>query len=439
MSIRVRNRFFGKYPTERFPYAYQQYYVKRNGKWVLGQLLPLVYVPSKLYPYSKYENTLDELHPGPPYKTGGPFDSVKLSSRPYVIMPGITCTGIVGASKIIIWGSPILITSPFKIRESLVDSTVDKLMTEAEEEVGDLYSLGRGAYEKFSPLKPRVDMGQFFAEFGEIPRMLRATAKFFRNIWRSMGGAKTWFGPKHVADEWLNTQFGWVPFLSTLSDLIRTTQNVSSYIERLRRFNGKWEKRGGRVAKVNTTSEYDMLHNVLFSADSRFSISTNVKTSVETKFDAWYEAKYRYWIPELRKPGIPLSVLNQMYGMRVSPALIWELIPWSWLIDWFADIGRILQAADERQFGQLVSKDGYLMGHLTRRFKTEANFHISSSSDSAHSYCTTYSMIDRKERIQSTPYGFGVHFTDLSPWKVSILAALGVSKSSLHERRIVRV
>lgn len=98
------------------------------------------------------------------------------------------------------------------------------------------------------------------------------------------------------------------------------------------------------------------------------------------------------------------------------------------MASWFTNIRDILQTADEHQFGQLVTKGAYLMG--TRNIRDSINYRliVMGNSGSSHSQGVVNYDITTKERICSTPYGFNVHCTDLSPWKISILAALGISK-----------
>lgn len=47
----------------------------------------------------------------------------------------------------------------------------------------------------------------------------------------------------------------------------------------------------------------------------------------------------------------PLYELNKQLGI-VYPSLIWDLIPWSWLIDWFINVGKFIDRAWMNAYGE---------------------------------------------------------------------------------------
>lgn len=409
----------------------QSWYFRRNSPWRYSHTQDYSYTRNSTYPYMTYKVTTDELHKGPPYLVGGPLSIEMLNGSCYNLGQGICpVSGIVGNSKIIVSGRPLIIYNPYSFSSSTANTVFSSAKALIDSEVGSLSSHGDGAYQKFSPIKPHVDLGQTLAEFGELPRMLRTSAKTFSKLWRSMGGSKTHFGPKRVADEWLNNQFGWVPFLSTLIGVYETTRNITLHVKRLRKYNGKWEKRGGRVRQftksINVTNPKAVTK--YFVTDSRFAVQFKTILQRTISVDEWFTGNYRYWIPSLIEVQYPANVIAQLYGLRISPQLLYDLIPWSWMASWFTNIRDILQTADEKQFGQLVTKGAYLMGTRTVRDSVNYNLLVTGSEGSSTSQGVINYDITLKERICSTPYGFNVHSTDLSPWKISILAALGISK-----------
>lgn len=401
-------------------------------QWVFDHETDYYYTPGTVYPWSFYERTTDELHKGPPYRTGGPFDNLKLTDVYHRSLPEFgPISERVSASKIVLTGEPVLTYSPWKINPSNIDDKIVEMRDYLDSRVGVLDSVAGEGYNRYSPVKPRVDLGQTIAEMREIPRMLYNSAKTYAKLWRSSGGYRSKFGPKTVADEWLNTQFGWRPFLSTIYKTFTTVSNLDTYIKRLRKYNGKWEKRGGRLCNISdrqalTPSGVSL--KIIY--DSRFSIKPTYKLQRNIKHKAWFQAEYKYWIPELNSPRCPWRTIRHMFGLDITPALVWELIPWSWLIDWFVNVGNILESADEQRFGQLVSRDGYAMATTELADDLEYEIHYSGIYKGLIKRqigVTSFPLI-RKKRIKATPFGFGVHSTDLSPWKVSILAALGISK-----------
>lgn len=301
-------------------------------------------------------------------------------------------------------------------------------VTNAKSSLGDVSSLGAGAYQQFSPVKPRVELGQFIAEFAEIPRMLASTAKTFHKTWKSMGGRSRSLAPKDVANEWLNTQFGWVPFLSTIRDFYGTTVKLDNHLKRLKKYNGKWQRREGRVRQTLASETlYNGSGYIFFTMSSAFGAKPHCIAVQETHQDVWFTGKYRYYIPELEKSAWPKAVIARLYGLDISPSLLWELTPWSWLIDWYANVGSVLKNWNDNQDYDLVTKYAYIMG--TTRKVNRVSCHISTNGGSLSDEWEFFGT--RKQRVGATPYGFGVQFNDLSTWQISILSALGLSKDKL--------
>jgi hypothetical protein len=62
-----------------------------------------------------------------------------------------------------------------------------------------------------------------------------------------------------------------------------------------------------------------------------------------------------------------LGDLRHLFGLNLRPSQLWNAIPWSWLIDYFIDIGGYMQAWE----GVLTTRlDQFcLMSHTERRFE----------------------------------------------------------------------
>lgn len=389
-------------------------------EWVFVSNTPKSYVVPTTRKYSHLLLTTDELHAGPPYREGGPFDSIMIKDYGLKTYRASSAPVYYGSYRYTYNGSfmPSWI-APLGLR--CVDGVK---LDEIAEALGDVSSYGPGAYNKFSPVKPKVSLGQFLAEFREMPRMIKQTASFFNKGWRMRGGKTYRNKSKAYANEWLNNQFGWVPFISTIIDTYEATKKLSNTLARLRKYNGQWEKRGGVVQETKSSSLFYSTVGSAYTVPTLSSVFGQSRLRVYEHFeqDVWFEARYKYYLPQLEEMRFPPGVIAQIYGLRITPSLLYQLTPWSWLADWFSSVGDMLKAADDSQYGQLVTRDAYLMGTTQRRYNIQDKFY-----GLGHAECDY--IVRRKQRLEATPYGFGVHSTDLSPWKISILAALGISRS----------
>jgi hypothetical protein len=149
-------------------------------------------------------------------------------------------------------------------------------------------------------------------------------------------------------------------------------------------------------------------------------------TDVTTR-RVWFKGAFSYFLD----PGSDLvgrfkryeQLNNQLYGTRLTAEIVWELAPWSWLIDWFTDVQEVISNANALQDDDLVIKYGYLMVH-TKTVRTVTSSGHFYGYPKPVSVANTY-VCERKERFRATPYGFGLDVDAFSPRRWAILSALG--------------
>jgi hypothetical protein len=264
--------------------------------------------------------------------------------------------------------------------------------------------------------------------------MFMQTALGFRNLWRAMGGSKTGFGPKSVADHWVNTQFGWSPFINDLRKFWYTTQNLDKRIAQLQRDNGQWKKCGGVVKseeeeQVVASSATVTGHNpILLSYFYRLSGITGSYEAVrKDSFNVWFSGRFRYWIPNIMKtdPNWRWNAAVHLFGLKPSPSVLWEIIPWSWLIDWCSNVGDVIDNLSARALDNLAAKYAYVMGTKKQEvtLTSVADFYNGPQTE------TWSGTFTRKLRQEASPFGFDLSSDMFSARQWSILAALGISRS----------
>lgn len=379
----------------------------------------------------------DQLHSGPPYKEGGPFDL-----RTFDDSAGDVCCQGTHLSVNSQWkydGGFVCMYSALSPVFSRGLSMLDITQGGGQwADWGDPSEFGATGWERFRPGRSSADLGVFLGEIRDLPRMLKGTAKFFKDLWSAKGGSLKSFGPKDVADHWLNTQFGWLPFLSDMRKFYNTYKNIDRMINHIVRNNGQWRRRGGIIEQ---SSEEETLSESAVTAHSPvlnsyfynpFGVSGYHKISRKTETIAWFEGCFRYYIPALMLGDKHVKYWKQkairlLFGGTISPALLWELTPWSWLIDYFSNVGDIVANMDTGWAENLVAKYAYVM-------RTERDV-ITVSSD-----CNIPSVphmdwefpIERKSRLAADPFGFSSSWGDLTSRQWSILAALGISRAKMY-------
>lgn len=305
---------------------------------------------------------------------------------------------------------------------------------------------GPQAYALLKPSLEKAGLAVMLREAKDIPRMLKTTAKGFRDIYKSMGGdqSSTVIGPKKVADHFLNHSFGWVPFVSDLQRLFDVYARSHVLMGRLTSQNGK-EIRRKRTIKDD---EVDTLINVGYQSalwPAGLPIDTmckNMTISGNTSKYYWEhreliqslvyaEGIFKYYRPEfdLSRPDSHSAVAAMqryatLYGLRISPSNIYKATPWTWLGDWFTNAGDHVDFLNDIAIDSIASKSVYVMQRKVRK-------HVLRQTSNFHTGAQTFEfsrIIETKQRAPAgSPYGFNLS-PSLTGRQLAILAALGISR-----------
>jgi hypothetical protein len=119
-----------------------------------------------------------------------------------------------------------------------------------------------------------------------------------------------------------------------------------------------------------------------------------------------------------------LAKANKLYGTSVTPDVLWNLSPWSWGVDWFANTGDVIHNMSVLSNDTLVLLYGYSM-----RSDVVERTSVGTSSVNGKTYTSklvTTSTV--KQRRPANPYGFGSGGLALTPSRVAIVTALLASR-----------
>lgn len=291
--------------------------------------------------------------------------------------------------------------------------------------------LGYGVkgWNRFKPTHRGGQLAQAILELKDVPRMIEAM-----NLSRVLRQRHKGF--LHLAgDQYLNVQFGWVPFLSDVRDLLKNAMNAQKRIDQLARDNGKWVRRRGTIDQTLSTSS--TITTGFFSSPSMVSYcydgnETQYRTQTES-VKYWFSAKFRYYIAPVGvgrlERFLQAEHVNRiLYGTDLSPALVWEMIPWSWLADWFSSAGASYANMFEDPSDNLVAEYAYVMHMHT----ISDAYQVFGKTANGQSYIAEQEYLTEvKSRVAATPYGFFAIPPTLSWKQVSILGALGLTRRAI--------
>lgn len=189
--------------------------------------------------------------------------------------------------------------------------------------------LATSLLQRSNPFRTEYSVPVAFKELIEVALMFKFAASGFL----AFGG-----------NSYLNYKFGWESFARD----IRTLAGITTHIERRIREINSLAEHGSLRRKLTLeakTSNSVFPNTVIFS-----SYGVTVRATVEQFMSVKYTGSVTWRLNNgIKLPTEPLSVFNQAVRLafdleEVTAATLYELIPFSWLADYFIQLGPLLNA-----------------------------------------------------------------------------------------------
>lgn len=138
-----------------------------------------------------------------------------------------------------------------------------------------------------------------------------------------------------IAGSVLEAKFGWAPLISDTRDILEeATRQILGLRLQATRINSRSDLRGGSHLQVNTSD------TPIINQNLRHSVIRHLETKAQVAYSCGMAS-------QLTGPSNEIDYLFGRLGFQVQNFIptIYELLPWSFLIDYFVNIGDILEAA----------------------------------------------------------------------------------------------
>lgn len=250
--------------------------------------------------------------------------------------------------------------------------------------------------------------------------------------------AKGGLNTRTLGGEYLNYQFGVAPLMSDIKSLIDVVLRSSELLREYHDRSSEHIRRAYDFGTETETSEFTYMSGAYGQSAIWDSLETRSgvrysRPQVTRKVTrrTWFSGAYSYYLPYgddlLSKIRLWEAEANHLLGIRITPEVLWNLTPWSWLSDWFVNIGDILTNAS------YIGRDGLVLhyGYIMQETKLHAEISLPgvASKDGVAQGCKEDFYLTRKLRRAASPYGFGLTGQALSAKQWSILAALGATRA----------
>lgn len=328
---------------------------------------------------------------------------------------------------------------------------------EVREETSSYYASG---YAKARPGNPVADTGQFLIELRDLPQVpFRGAAQRYASLARRTGGVfstlpKLMLGElenfKNLGSEYLNVVFGWKPFVNDLRKMYNLWKEVDKRMAQIVRENGRNIRRKAQVAyDAGTDKEPQVYYPWAFAqmvgGPPNWMNDCGSLYDVETRWDrrVWFSGSFRYFIPDTGSSQWDARARAALFGALPTPELLWNVLPWTWLIDWFSNVGDVVSNLSVNALDNLVTNYSYIMMQYNwekrctvqtwHGYVPEGTYLPLKSGWNAYagSFTSREGYVTKSRVGGGNPFGLNVKLEDLSPYQLGILAALGLSRGSV--------
>lgn len=351
--------------------------------------------------------------------TGGPFYHrvTRVRNHPQwvdVTIPSGSRKGARGVG----WQSPVT-------WGQLINEISEQLIDSPEPSNSSLRALGTTAISRCKPVNPASNV---LTSLGEL---VREGVPSMIGLQTMKARSKRY---KELGSEYLNHQFGWVPFISDIRASANAVVNSEKILQQYRKDAGKTVRR-----RYGFPSESDVKRYVIDSSKYPEPLTTEIvvrsgvlRVQREITTKTWFSGAFQYAgfdnETQMDKLAGHVRQANHLLGVAPTPEVIWNLTPWSWLSDWAFNTGDIMSNVSGVLTDGLVMKYGYIMKETRVLSTFFLNIERCYENDLDYFGSLEVETVIQK-RLPASPFGFGLTWDGFSTKQLAILAALGITRT----------
>lgn len=191
------------------------------------------------------------------------------------------------------------------------------------------------AVARSNPSRPVVTPLTLIQDFKELPGQVRHIGDLLNKPAKSLGA-------KDLANQHLALQFGWLPLVDDLTKLLDLQSHI---LQRMRELNRLYSSTGlrRRIQLMDDTQSGKYFERQVVNTNCRLDVTHDI------------EVKRRVWATIHWRPTTPPPSVHQDFSMNKLATQVvsgltpegltkgaWDLVPWTWMINWFVNVGDFL-------------------------------------------------------------------------------------------------
>lgn len=282
-----------------------------------------------------------------------------------------------------------------------------------------MFAKGTTAIARSLPTNPAAQLSTALGELGKdgLPSIIGSTA-FKQQVSTA----------KKAGNEYLNYEFGWLPLVSDLKKFAHAVKHRDEIMHGYLKYSDKQIRRSYDFPSTEGTASYSGNGSI----DLNTSMYTRADLVYSYKSREWFSGAFRYHVPTpvgfAGKVAYYKAEASKILGLELTPEVVWNLAPWSWAADWFANTGDVIHNISRLGKDGLVMRYGYQMRYAEASreilYFPRSDYPLTAGFNSRWKKTNSIS-----QRVRATPYGFGLTFNGLNNTQKAVVAALGLSRA----------
>ena len=213
-------------------------------------------------------------------------------------------------------------------------------------------------------------------DFASLPRTLKnvgSLASSALSYLRKRPGYKTMTLRNLLrkgADVYLQAEFNILPLLSDISAVSTAIRTVRNRLRQLVSHANSPQKRYNTVNLLHTYRNENSVNSIPLPTNCvprNIVCGRNVTYRV-AQFNA--QMMYRYSLPSWVTEDSLMAALLDMLGVNLNPRILWNAIPWSFVVDWLANVNSWLDNWRTRNIEPIVDIRGFSWSVKVERWVT---------------------------------------------------------------------
>jgi hypothetical protein len=206
-------------------------------------------------------------------------------------------------------------------------------------------------------IKPQLSLVNSLIELKDFKK-LPSTIKRIKSMFKSNSTLRRIMGA--TADAYLQKEFNVMPLLSDIAGFRRALINTSKQVKNLLDLEGKRLTRHYYCGLESSYPDKGQTPSSTYGSDVKLSGTKDGEAATTPSgpclnglFKAYRtvtyekpqfhgEIQYSYYLTQFQRENAAILGLADALGVNLNPSIIWNAIPWSFVVDWVINVSRWL-------------------------------------------------------------------------------------------------